>query len=212
MQLTPPMITSPNLHAQTLTGNYNTEAVQPSDCELMCAIQEGDAHALEMLLTRHHGLLKSVILHVVNSHASADDVLQECLVAIWNRANNYCATKGSPLSWMVTMAKRRAIDSVRRDASFACAKNRLEGEVRCFIPTQSAECEEADMARVIDDQIKLLPEKQQEVIRLAFLDGMSQREVAEATQAPLGTVKTRMELGLNKLRATFVRHRMCLSN
>lgn len=64
------------------------------------------------------------------------------------------------------------------------------------------------MARVLDDQINLLPEKQQEVIRLAFLDGMSQREVAQATHSPLGTVKTRMELGLNKLRVTFGRDRM----
>lgn len=187
------------------------ENVEPNDGDLMCAIQSGDARALETLSTRHHDLLKNIILQFVQSHASADDVLQECLLTIWNRANDFCPSKGSPVSWMITMAKRRAIDSVRRDTSYAGAKIRLEVEVRCFIPNQSPTCEEADMARMLDDQINLLPEKQQEVIRLAFLDGMSQREVAHATHSPLGTVKTRMELGLNKLRVTFARHRMVSS-
>jgi len=205
------MSTYQTLDTEQMNCTTHTKGSEPTDGELMCAIQAGDGRALEMLLVRHHDLLKNVILQFVQSHASADDVLQECLLTIWNRAHSFCATKGSPISWMITVAKRRAIDCVRRDTTYAGAKNRLEGEVRCFIPTQNPECEEADMARVLHDQIKLLPEKQQEVIRLAFLDGMSQREVAEATHSPLGTVKTRMELGLNKLRLTFVRQRMCSS-
>jgi len=195
------------LDSEPQISHFNTEDVEPNDSDLMSAIQGGDDRALETLLARHHDLLKNIILQFVQSHASADDVLQECLVAIWNRANNYSAEKGSPVGWMITMAKRRAIDSVRRDTCYAGAKNRLECEVRCFIATPTTDCEDADMARVLDDQINLLPEKQQEVIRLAFLDGMSQREVAQATQSPLGTVKTRMELGLNKLRVTFARRR-----
>jgi len=192
--------------------DQNTTGHEPNDSELMCAIQDGDGRALEKLMGRHLDLLKNVILQVVHSHSTADDVLQECLLAFWNRAHNYCAAKGSPVGWMITVAKRRAIDSVRRAASYACAKNRLEGEVRCSNPTHTSDCEDSDMARVLNDQISLLPEKQQEVIRLAFLDGMSQREVAEATHTPLGTVKTRMELGLNKLRVTFVRQTICGSH
>ena len=67
----------------------------------------------------------------------------------------------------------------------------------------AADCEQADMGRVLNEHLSLLPQAQKQVIELAFLQGMSQREVADVTHTPLGTVKTRMELGLKKLRQTF---------
>jgi RNA polymerase sigma-70 factor, ECF subfamily len=196
------------LEIETPDNDKTTHAPTPSDEELICAIQERDSRALETLLERYRGLLKSVILRIVSSHSCADDVLQECLVAIWNHAHGYSAAKGRPLGWLTTLAKRRAIDHLRREISYGRAMHRLETESRSFTFTQDWDCEDADMARVLGEHINLLPDKQQEVIRLGVLNGMSQREVARATNTPLGTVKTRMELALKKLRGALIRQGM----
>jgi RNA polymerase sigma-70 factor (ECF subfamily) len=197
----------------------NTLAFAPSSSEgdsvgvcaedeaLMARIQERDPAAVEALYRRYRLLLKSVILRVVRSHASADDVLQECMLEIWHHASNYSAQKGSPIGWMVTLAKHRAIDHLRRQQTYASARDRLQEDVWATAPRHahdaSTDCEQAELGMILHQQLTRLPTPQQQVIRLAFLNGMSQREVAQATHTPLGTVKTRMELGLKKLRSAF---------
>ena len=194
--------TTPESPSANVSSNVNT-AASPRDEELMAAIQQRDPRALETLLERYRGLLKSVILRVVHDHATADDVLQDCLVEIWNHADHYCAKKGQPLGWIVTLGKRRAIDCLRRQVAYCGAKDRLEEATRHRSFTQDSDCEEADLGRILQQHLATLPDSQREVIRLAFLDGMSQREVARHTHTPLGTVKTRIELGLRKLRTAF---------
>ena len=178
---------------------------QKSDEELMTAIQMEDGRALEVLLERHRGLLKGVILRTVHDHASADDVLQDCLIDIWKQARNYSATKGKPLGWMLTMAKRRAIDYLRRSIAYCSARDRMEEASKIHVGSgdTGGNCEDADVSRVLQENLELLPPPQRQVLSLAFLKGMSQREVAKITNTPLGTVKTRIELGLQKLRAAF---------
>jgi RNA polymerase sigma-70 factor (ECF subfamily) len=178
-------------------------SVQPSDEELMAAIQMRDSSALETLLDRHRAILKMVILRIVHDHSSADDVMQECLVEIWTRADRYCAEKGKPLGWMVTLAKRRAIDYIRRSIAYHSARDRLEAAVKTQSHTVgiTSGCEDADLGRMLQEHLNQLPPLQRQVLSLAFLNGMSQREVARLTHTPLGTVKTRMGLGLSKMRA-----------
>jgi RNA polymerase sigma-70 factor (ECF subfamily) len=177
------------------------------DEALMARIQERDPLAVDALYRRYRLLLKSVILRVVRSHASADDVLQECMLEIWHHAGNYSPQKGSPIGWMVTLAKRRAIDHLRRQQTYASARDRLQEDVWASSPRHthdaSTDCEQAELGKILHQQLIRLPSPQQQVLRLAFLNGMSQREVAQATHTPLGTVKTRMELGLKKLRSAF---------
>jgi RNA polymerase sigma-70 factor (ECF subfamily) len=177
------------------------------DESLMTRIQDRDPVAVDALYRRYRLLLKSVILRVVRSHASADDVLQECMLEIWHHAVDYSPQKGSPIGWMVTLAKRRAIDHLRRQQTYANARDRLQEDVWASAPRHvhdaSTDCEQAELGMILHQQLTRLPTPQQQVIRLAFLNGMSQREVAQATQTPLGTVKTRMELGLKKLRSAF---------
>lgn len=179
--------------------------VTPTDEDLMRAIQQRDPAALKTLLDRYQGVLRSSILRIVHDHAGADDVLQECLLEIWRRADHYNSAKGNPLGWIITVGKRRAIDYLRRSTAYCGAKNRLENETRVSSSIHDArtECEDADMSQVIREHLSRLPLLQQEVVILAFLHGMSQREVAHALHTPLGTVKTRIELGLKKLRSSF---------
>jgi len=172
----------------------------------MAAIQQHDAVALETLMQRHRHLLKSAILHTVNDDAAAEDVLQECFLELWRQAGRYSPAKGRPLAWLMTLGKHRAIDHLRRSMAYCRAKDRMEDSMQqtgSFAQDSANACEQADISRMLDQHLTLLPEAQKQVIKLAFLQGMSQREVAAATHTPLGTVKTRMELGLKKLRQVF---------
>src|SRR6266705_843367 len=97
----------------------------PSDLELMQAIQGEDADALSQLYDRYNGILKALILRVIHNEAEADDLLQEIFMEIWNQARNFSAQKGKPLGWMVTLARRRAIDGLRKKQAYARAEERL---------------------------------------------------------------------------------------
>src|SRR5204863_6813385 len=86
----------------------------PSDFELMEGIQAEDPDALSQLYDRYNGILKALILRVIHNEAEADDLLQEIFMEIWKQAKNFSAEKGKPLGWMVTLARRRAIDGLRK--------------------------------------------------------------------------------------------------
>lgn len=177
----------------------------PSDAELMTAIQSGDTTALATLFQRSQVLLRGIVRRIVKDDCSAQDVMQECLLELWRRAHLYAAAKGAPLTWLVTVARRRAIDYTRRSQAYgrACSRYEIETSAVPVCHDATDDCEQMDLRHVLSTHLKLLPEPQQRVIALAFLQGMSQREVARATQTPLGTVKTRLELGLKKLRRSF---------
>src|SRR6266446_1848282 len=99
-----------------------TPALAPgdaSDLDLMCSIQAGDSEALSKLYDRYSGILKALILRVIHNEAEADDLLQEIFMEIWNHAKNFSAQKGKPLGWMVTLARRRAIDGLRKKQAYA---------------------------------------------------------------------------------------------
>ena len=185
--------------------NTSPDPAEPQDDFLMQRIQQKDAHALDLLFQRYRALLKSVILRVVHDHATADDVAQECMLEIWQNAAHYCPEKGKALGWLVTLGKRRAIDHVRRRQAYNHARERMQcqAQITRWSAVAATDCELADLGQVLGQHLNRLPAQQQQVIRLGYLKGMSQREIALNTQTPLGTVKTRMELGLKKLRHAF---------
>src|SRR6266480_4443294 len=134
----------------------------------------------------------------------ADDLLQEIFMEIWNQSKNFSAQKGKPLGWMVTLARRRAIDGLRKKQAYARAEERLQNETEQQPDAwvHNATEEEivlSDTRILIRKVINGLPPAQQQAIDLAFFRGMSQREIAAKTNTPLGTVKTRLELGLKKI-------------
>ena len=176
----------------------------PSDLELMKAIQAEDPNALSQLYDRYNGILKALILRVIHNEAEAEDLLQEIFMEIWNQAKNFSSQKGKPLGWMVTLARRRAIDGLRKKQAYARAEERLQNETEQQPDAwaHNATQEEillSDTRDLIRNVIAGLPPAQQEAIDLAFFRGMSQREIAAKTNTPLGTVKTRLELGLKKI-------------
>jgi len=176
----------------------------PTDLELMRSIQDQDPDALSQLYDRYNGILKALILRVIHNEAEADDLLQEIFMEIWNQARNFSAQKGKPLGWMVTLARRRAIDGLRKKQAYARAEQRLQSETEqqpdAWVHNATEEeIALSDTRTLIRKVINGLPPAQQLAIDLAFFRGMSQREIAAKTNTPLGTVKTRLELGLKKI-------------
>ena len=176
----------------------------PTDLELMLGIQAEDPEALSALYDRYNGILKALILRVIHNDAEADDLLQEIFMEIWNQAKNFSAHKGKPLGWMVTLARRRAIDGLRKKQAYARAEERLQAETEqqpdAWVNNATeVEIEMGDTRQLIRQVIDSLPPPQQQAVELAFFRGMSQREIAANTNTPLGTVKTRLELGLKKI-------------
>ncbi len=174
------------------------------DETLMARIQEREPEALASLYDRYSGILKSLIMGVIHNDAEADDLLQEIFMEIWNQAAHYSAQKGKPLGWIVTLTRRRSIDRLRKKQAYARAEERLQNETEqqpdAWVHNSTEDdIEMSDTRRLIMAILKNLPPAQREAIDLAFYHGMSQREIAAKTGIPLGTIKTRLELGLKKI-------------
>jgi RNA polymerase sigma-70 factor, ECF subfamily len=197
-----------NVEAQTsaapLAVAIQLEPGASSDVDLMLGIQSGDADALSQLYDRYNGIVKALILRIIHNETEADDLLQEVFMEIWNQAKNFSAQKGKPLGWMVTLTRRRAIDALRKKQAYSRAEERFQAEpeqqpLAWVQNVTENEIQAGDTRVLMAKVINSLPEAQQQVIELAFFRGMSQREIAANTNIPLGTVKTRLELGLKKI-------------
>ena len=143
----------------------------------MKAIQAEDPDALSQLYDRYNGILKALILRVIHNEAEADDLLQEIFMEIWNQAKNFSSEKGKPLGWMVTLARRRAIDGLRKKQAYARAEERLQNETEqqpdaWAHNTTQEEIVLSDTRELIRKVIAGLPPAQQEAIDLAFFRGM----------------------------------------
>ena len=182
-----------------------TSENEENDEVLMTQVAGGDSRALEELFDRHAGVIKSVIFKIIHNEAEAEDVLMEVFFEAWNNATKYSAEKGKALGWLVTMARRRGIDRLRKRQSYSRATDRLQVEVEhdpeAWISGRDpdGDTERADVRAFIRARMQELPPFQREAIEYAFFKGMSQREIAAHTGIPLGTIKTRIELGLKKL-------------
>jgi RNA polymerase sigma-70 factor (ECF subfamily) len=181
-----------------------TDPVEPTDEQLMARIQQRDEDALTMLYYRYSKLLQSVISRCVYDAHHAEDLLQEVFVEIWDRAGHYSEEKGRALGWLITLARRRALDRIRRFQAYFRAEQRLRAEEENGPLTDhtcdgDADVEQRDLGSRLERALAQLPEAQAEAVRLAYQQGLSQREIVARTGIPLGTIKTRIELGLRKL-------------
>jgi RNA polymerase sigma-70 factor (ECF subfamily) len=173
------------------------------DEALLKRISKRNQVALNELYGRYGHMLRAVIDSLVHEGAEADDVLQDIFLQIWKEANNYSPKAGKPVGWIVTIARRRAIDRLRRRQAYSRAQERYREMLERQPQRPRRETEKtfvlSDLRQFLRKRMRNLPRFQREAIELAFFNGLSHREIAAATCAPLGTVKTRLELGLQKL-------------
>ncbi|MEA3209843.1 MAG: polymerase sigma-70 factor, subfamily [Chthoniobacter sp.] len=184
--------------------------IAAGDESLMGELVEHHPEALEQLYQRYRAVLRAVVLRVVHDETETDDVLQDVFIQLWTRAEHYSPAKGRPLGWLITLARRRAIDRLRQRNAYRRATDRFEVEARHPMKGRDenhpVECaaSRGDLRTLLEKQMGRLPPKQKDVVERAFMRGMSQREIANSMHLPLGTVKTRIELGLRKLSSIMV--------
>lgn len=174
---------------------------QPDD-QLVLLMQERDPHAFELVYERHAAAALGLARRMVREPGLAEDVTQEAFVSVWRGCANYRSERGSVRTWVLGITRHRAIDALRRRASQD--RIRAAAEASTERPTAGETAESPalrdDEARSVRAAIVSLPESQRRTIELAFFAGLSQTEIAGALELPLGTVKGRMRLGLDKLR------------
>jgi RNA polymerase sigma-70 factor (ECF subfamily) len=179
------------------------------DQQLMEGLMQKMPDALDRLYRRYRTVLKSIIMQVLHDETDADDVLQEVFMQVWDRADTYSAKKGKLVSWLCTLARRRAIDRLRQHGAYRRATDRYE--VSCNHADKAVEefhtverdASLDDLRDLLKKHLDDLPPNQEQVIRMAFFENRSQREISTMTKTPLGTVKTRIELGIKKLSCAF---------
>lgn len=173
----------------------------PSDVELAAALADGREEALAQLYDRYGGLVYSVALRILGDPARAEDAVQESFFSVWNNAGRFDANRGSLRAWLVTTARNRSIDYIRGRGGRERREQGLEGETVSADTTSDPwrELSRSMERTAVREAVASLPAEQRKAIELAYFDGYSCREIAELTQAPLGTVKGRLRLGLEKM-------------
>ena len=172
----------------------------------MRQVAAGEIGGLETLYDRYHSMAYALALRITTETGLAEDVVQDSFLGVWRNAARYAEAKGSVRGWLLAIVRHRAIDAVRRQrASVAIGEEADEAVPRALtLPDIWPEV----AGRLDAEQIRLamtaLPPAQRDVIELAYFDGLTQREIAERTHAPLGTVKSRIRLGLASLRDQLV--------
>ena len=176
---------------------------QAEDLESLRRFASGDQGAAAGLYDRHARALYSLILRIVGDEGEAEDVLQEVFVQAFRQAGRYDSSRGAVAAWLLMMARSRAIDRVR--ARRARVEGRT-GEVTVLNdlpdsqPDASSAMLDEEQTRLVREALAGLPLLQRMAIELAYYEGLSHTEIAERLEQPLGTVKTRIRLGLLKLR------------
>jgi RNA polymerase sigma-70 factor (ECF subfamily) len=183
-----------------------TSYSEQTDEQLMVLVQQENPKALEELHRRHSATLRAVIVRVLHNEHSAEDLLQEVYLEVWRLALRYSSEKGKALGWMITLARRRAIDRLRREQAYYRVEERFQKETEqqpeAWTHTRvEGDIESNDLRNILGTILETLPPAQKTAVELAFYKGMSQREIASHTKIPLGTIKTRLELGVRKIAA-----------
>ena len=172
----------------------------PVDLALIARIKSGDTLALRSLYTRLSGRVMALALKVLGSKPEAEDVVQDTFVTIWRRASTFDPARGSAASWIFGIARHRAIDVLR-----ARPVERSAGELTEALAGASddgsplEDVTQRELRQRIVSALGTLTTEQRHAIELAYYKGLSQSEIAEATGAPLGTIKGRIRDGMAKL-------------
>jgi len=176
-----------------------------ADEELMVLVDAKDPDAFAVFYDRHGGAGYSLAHRIVGDRAAAEDVTQEAFLSIWRSSARYDPARGSVRSWTLGIVRNRAIDALRR-ASGPTPKLDLDDEIllegRAAAELTDSEVIRRDVAERVRGALGQLPQEQSQVIALAYFGGFSHSEIASMLGAPLGTIKGRMRLGLEKLRET----------
>ncbi len=176
------------------------EPAQLDDVNLLHAIAQRDEAALASLYDRYRLILFGLLVRILGSREEAEDILQEVFIQVWRRAADFDQQRGKPFTWLVTLARSRAIDRLRQLSS----RERLAIATAQEAPPEASDAAgdayRSEQREIVAGALAQLPEDQRQVLLLGYFEGLTQTEIASRLGAPLGTVKTRMRSGMIKLR------------
>jgi RNA polymerase sigma-70 factor, ECF subfamily len=177
-----------------------------ADEEVMQLVQQGDPRAFELLYDRHGGAAFSLAYRMTGNRTAAEDVSQEAFLSIWRSRLRYQPERGSVRTWVLGIVHNRAIDVLRRSLVHERRRTSAEGlEERQEAPELTdIEAARREEARHVRTALETLPEEQRRTIELAYFGGFSHSQIAEMLETPIGTIKGRMRLGLEKMRQHLV--------
>jgi RNA polymerase sigma-70 factor (ECF subfamily) len=183
----------------------NPELVQLADADLIGRAADGDARALEVLYDRYARVVYSFALRIVGDQQIAEELLQEVFFRAWQQGGSFRASRGSFITWLLSITHNMAIDEVRKRRRRPQKSENDDPETALAgVPDSGQDVEEevwlGTLRETIAAAMDTLPPAQREAIELAYFRGLTQREIAERLGEPLGTIKTRMRLGMQKLR------------
>ena len=187
-----------------LSQGSTTSSSQHKLGSLVLRVAERDQLAMTALYDASYRIVFGLLLRILNEPSIAEEVLLDVYMQVWRQADSYDEGRGSPLAWMLTIARSRAIDrlrSSRQESSKRDLFDSLEDRARSDVDLEAA-AEIAEMQAKVRAALSELPIEQREVIELAYFSGLSHSEIALQLSQPLGTVKTRTRLGMMKLRTT----------
>ena len=173
-----------------------------ADEEVMQLVQGGNPRAFELMYDRHGGAAFSLAYRMVGNKVTAEDITQEAFLSIWRSRLRYDQARGSVRTWVLGIVHNRAIDALRRGTVHERRRETLDGVEERHEAKERTDVEAArrEEARSVHSALDTLPEEQRRTIELAYFGGFSHSQIADMLGMPLGTVKGRMRLGLEKMR------------
>lgn len=174
---------------------------------LIRRVAAGDGAAFARLFDRCSPMVLGLLVRMLGRREEAEEVLQEVFLAVWHRPESYDGTRGSVRGWLLLLARSRAIDRIRSRRSRSRREEAVHEE-RVTLgggvdePVGTRQLEARERRRQVHSALAELPEEQRSAIELAFFEGLTQAEIARRTETPLGTIKSRVLLGMRKLRQT----------
>ena len=175
-------------------------SAESSDETLMTMLQQKELAALEALYDRHHRLVLALAFRVLADRETAEDIVQETFLTAWRQAAVYSQERGRVRGWLLSIARNRAIDRLRRTRNV----RQIDEVSDSLVDQRSANLEEAIDEKARRERLRqalaVLSADQREAVELAYYGGLTHQEISQRTGAPLGTVKGRMRLAMEKLR------------
>jgi RNA polymerase sigma-70 factor, ECF subfamily len=189
-------------NGQMIGRRSGMDRTRLADEDLIDAVAGGDEAAFEVLYDRHGTVSWSLAFRLLGDRDAAEDLVQEAFLAVWNGAAGFSSVKGSVRTWVLGIVHHRAIDRLRQGAAIRRRQDALEQAAA--VEPEAPDAAEVALARVeasrVQHALADVPGDQLQVLRLAYYGGYTHHEIADLLSLPLGTVKSRMRLGLERVR------------
>jgi RNA polymerase sigma-70 factor, ECF subfamily len=175
-----------------------------ADEDLMPLVEVGDAEAFATLYDRHGRMAYSLAYRMMGEKQQAEDVVQEAFIKVWRSAGGYRVGRGSVRTWILSIVHNSGIDQIRSHARRGRMQDKVEASAPTSEPSEAfAETWRNTQQEQVREALNTLPQEQLKILELAYFSGYTHVEIAERLELPLGTVKGRMRLGLQKIRGFF---------